>query len=101
MDGTQAEADALMEEAAFALMHGSSDQAEGCLMLNISMTTLHEAASALGLSYDAWARSHRPEVEPSMHSITCVLQAMHVQTRNPILTDYVCLRPCFVGVAAA
>ena len=71
-------------------------------MLNISMTTLHEAASALGLSYDAWARSHRPEVQASLHSTTCVLQAVHVQTSKVILTDYVCLQPpCFVGVAAA
>ena len=56
-----------MEEAAFAFMHGSDDQAEGCLMLNISTTTLHEVASALGLSYDAWARSHRFEVLPSAY----------------------------------
>lgn len=87
LDGTQAEADALMEEAAFALMHGSSDQAEGCLMLNISLTTLHEAGSALGLSYDAWAGSHRPEVLPSVHSTTGASQPEHVWIKSSVYSS--------------
>lgn len=54
LDGTQAEADALMEEAANAFMHGTSEEAEGCLMLNVSTTTLHEVVSALGWPCHTW-----------------------------------------------
>ena len=59
LDGTQAEADALMEEAAKAFMHGASDEAEGCLLLNVSTTTIHEVVGALGRPYHTW-RSQVP-----------------------------------------
>lgn len=62
LDGTQAEADALMEEAANAFMHGTSEEAEGCLMLNVSTTTLHEVVSALGRPCHTW----RSQVLPSV-----------------------------------
>lgn len=52
--GTQAEADALMEEAADALVRGTDDAAEGALMLHISMATLQEAGNAAGVPYTSW-----------------------------------------------
>lgn len=67
LDGTQAEADALMEEAANAFMHGASDEAEGCLLLNISTTTLHEVVGALGRPYHTWRSQVSTALQTMIH----------------------------------
>ena len=69
LDGTQAEADALMEEAAHAFMHGESGEAEGCLLLNVSTTTLHEVVGALGRPSHTWrSQVHTAPSAKVLHS---------------------------------
>ena len=59
LEDTQAEANALVEEAAASFLNerhdeGHDDRAWGCVVLHVAQDTLKEVAAALGRSYNAW-----------------------------------------------
>ena len=62
LEGTQAAADELLEEAALGFMNPRQDEdheerAFGGLVLYISQGTLQEVAAILGFNYNAWSSS--------------------------------------------
>ncbi len=76
LEGTQAEADALMEESAFGFMNNQQDEgheerAWGCVVLNTSTTTFQAVASALGWPYDAWTKSKVSELHKHCNHLNC------------------------------
>lgn len=59
LEGTQAEADALLEESSFGLLNpqhdeGHEERAWGGVVLNVSHTTFAEVAAAMERPFHAW-----------------------------------------------
>ena len=62
MEGTQAEADALIEESSYWIINtnddeGHEERAWGALILHISQSTFAEVAAALGRPFSSWAKT--------------------------------------------
>lgn len=62
LEGTQAEADALIEESSYWVINtnddeGHEERAWGALILHISQSTFAEVAAALGQPFSSWAKT--------------------------------------------
>lgn len=62
LEGTQAEADALIEESSYWVIHvnddeGHEERAWGALVLHISQSTFAEVAAVLGQPFSSWAKT--------------------------------------------